>query len=140
MVLVLHNDDLTQVSWEMRTEDANPVWSTSQDVESVDYAGWARLLGFQGITVTSDDEVEAAWDTALAHRGVTVIDAHTGKNIPPLPPHITYEFAKNTGLALLKGDPDGIGAIKDSATSLITEGVERVKDALHLDHGDDHGN
>jgi len=137
VVLVLHNDDLSQVSWEMRTEDANPVWSTSQEVESVDYAGWARLLGFEGITVTSDDQIGAAWDAALAHRGVTVIDAHTGKNVPPLPPHITYEFAKNTGLALLKGDPDGIGAIKDSATSLITEGVERVKDALHIDRDHD---
>ena len=137
IVLVLHNDDLTQVSWEMRTEDANPVWSTSQDVESVDYAGWARLLGFEGVTVTSDDEVEAAWDAAFAHQGVTVIDAHTSKNVPPLPPHITFEFAKNTGLALLKGDPDGLGAIKDSATSLLTEGVERVKDALHIDRDRD---
>ncbi|WP_374009417.1 thiamine pyrophosphate-requiring protein [Leifsonia sp. LS-T14] len=137
IVLVLHNDDLAQVSWEMRTEDGNPVWSTSQDVESVDYAGWARLLGFNGITVTSDDEVAAAWDAAFAHRGVTLIDAHTSRNVPPLPPHITAEFAVNTAKALLKGDPEGLGAIKDSATSLITEGVERVKGALHRDHGDD---
>ncbi|WP_158867011.1 thiamine pyrophosphate-requiring protein [Leifsonia sp. AG29] len=140
IVLVLHNDDLAQVSWEMRTEDANPVWSTSQDVESVDYAGWARLLGFQGITVTSDEEAAGAWEAALAHRGVTVIDAHVSRNVPPLPPHITFEFAKNTGEALLKGDPEGLGAIKDSATALVTEGVERVKDALHIgrdDAGDD---
>jgi pyruvate dehydrogenase (quinone) len=137
IVLVLHNDDLTQVSWEMRTEDGNPVWSTSQDVESVDYAGWARLLGFNGITVTSDDEIEAAWDAAFAHPGVTLIDAHTSKNVPPLPPHITFEFAKNTAKALLKGDPEGLGVIKDSATSLVTEGVERVKSALHRDRDDD---
>jgi len=137
IILVLHNDDLTQVSWEMRTEDANPVWSTSQDVESVDYAGWARLLGFNGITVESDDDIEAAWDAAFAHRGVTLIDAHTSKNVPPLPPHITAEFAKNTAFALLKGDPDGFEVIKDSATSLVTEGVERVKNALHRDRGDD---
>ena len=39
IILVLHNNDLTQVSWEMRTEDANPVWNTAQVVESVDYAG-----------------------------------------------------------------------------------------------------
>jgi len=139
IVLVLHNDDLTQVSWEMRTEDANPVWETAQAVESVDYAGWARLLGFNGITVTDDDDVAAAWDAAFAHRGVTLIDAHTSKNVPPLPPHITAEFAKNTAFALLKGDPDGLGAIKDSATSLVTEGVERVKGVLHRDRGDDEG-
>jgi pyruvate dehydrogenase (quinone) len=139
IVLVLHNDDLTQVSWEMRTEDANPVWETAQAVESVDYAGWARLLGFNGITVTDDDDVAAAWDAAFAHRGVTVIDAHTSKNVPPLPPHITAEFAKNTAFALLKGDPAGLGVIKDSATSLVTEGVERVKGVLHRDHGEDEG-
>jgi pyruvate dehydrogenase (quinone) len=85
IVLVLHNDDLNQVSWEMRTEDANPVWPTSQEIQSVDYAGWAELLGFSGIRVKSDDDVEAAWDTALANPGVTLIDAYTSKNIPPLP-------------------------------------------------------
>ncbi|WP_345763165.1 thiamine pyrophosphate-requiring protein [Diaminobutyricibacter sp. McL0608] len=132
IILVLHNDDLTQVSWEMRTEDANPVWATSQDVESVDYAGWAELLGFTGIRVTSDDQVAAAWDTAFATRGVTLIDAHTSKNVPPLPPHITKEFAKNTALAFLKGDPDRKGAILDSAQALLTEGVERVKSKLNL--------
>jgi pyruvate dehydrogenase (quinone) len=127
IIMVLHNDDLTQVSWEMRSEDANPVWSTSLDVESVDYAGWAELLGFTGIRVKHDDEVEAAWDAAFAHRGVTVIDAYTSKNVPPLPPHITLEYAKNTGEALLKGDPSELGVIRDTAKALFVEGVERVK-------------
>ncbi|WP_336644271.1 thiamine pyrophosphate-requiring protein [Microbacterium sp. USHLN186] len=136
IVMVLHNDDLTQVSWEMRTEDANPVWETSQRVESVDYAGWAELLGFKGIRVTKDSEVEAAWEIALAHDGVTLIDAHTSKNVPPLPPHITFEFAKNTGEALLKGDPYAPAVIKDSAKALVTEGVQRVKNTLHLGRSD----
>ena len=132
IIMVLHNNDLTQVSWEMRTEDANPVWSTSQDVESVDYAGWAELLGFTGIRVTSDDEVEAAWDAAFANRGITLIDAYTSKNVPPLPAHITFEFAKNTGEALLKGDPDGMDVIRDSAKALVAEGMERVKGKLNI--------
>ncbi|MHA3684646.1 thiamine pyrophosphate-requiring protein [Leucobacter sp. HY1908] len=145
IIMVLHNNDLSQVSWEMRTEDANPVWSTSQDVESVDYAGWAELLGFAGIRVTRDDQVAAAWDAAFAHRGVTLIDAHTSKNVPPLPPHITFEFAKNTGLALVKGDPDTAEVVKDTAKALFSEGVERVKetvrDTLHdtLHRGRDRG-
>ncbi|KQV07361.1 thiamine pyrophosphate-requiring protein [Leifsonia sp. Root112D2] len=132
IIMILHNDDLTQVSWEMRTEDANPVWTTSQAVESVDYAGWAELLGFTGIRVKSDDEVAAAWDAAFANRGITVIDAYTSKNVPPLPPHITREFAKNTATALLKGDPYGVGAIRDSAEAVVTEGIERVKGKLHI--------
>ncbi|WP_111719266.1 thiamine pyrophosphate-requiring protein [Homoserinimonas sp. OAct 916] len=137
IIMVLHNDDLTQVSWEMRTEDANPVWSTSQDVESVDYAGWAELLGFTGIRVKTDDEVGRAWDTAFANRGVTLIDAYTSKNVPPLPPHITFEYAKNTAKALLKGDPDELAVIKDSAKALFTEGVERVKGTLHIGQDDE---
>ena len=137
IIMVLHNDDLTQVSWEMRTEDANPLWSTSQDVESVDYAGWAELLGFTGIRVKTDDEVAAAWDAAFANRGVTLIDAYTSKNVPPLPPHITLEYAKNTGEALLKGDPNEFAVIKDSAKALLVEGVERVKGKLGIGQEDD---
>jgi pyruvate dehydrogenase (quinone) len=139
VILVLHNNDLSQVSWEMRTEDGNPVWRKAQDVESVDYAGWARLLGFDAIEVHSDDEVETAWDRAFATPGVTLIDAYTSRNVPPLPPHITKEFAKMTGLALLKGDPFELDVIRDSAKSLVTEGVERVKGALHVGKDDDAG-
>ncbi len=132
IILVLHNDDLNQVSWEMRTQDANPVWAKSQDVESMDYAGYAELLGFKGIRVRTDDEAAAAWDTAFAHRGVTLIDAYTSKNVPPLPPKVAFEFAKNTGMALLKGDPDELDVIRDTAKAVVTEGVERVKGKLNI--------
>jgi pyruvate dehydrogenase (quinone) len=138
VVVVMHNDDLTQVSWEMRTEDGNPVWRTAQDVESVDYAGWAELLGFTGIRVKSDAEVLPAVEAAFANQGVTLIDAYVSRNVPPLPPHITREYAKNTALSFLKGDPFAVAAIKDSAQALIVEGVERVKGKLHRDHDSDH--
>jgi pyruvate dehydrogenase (quinone) len=136
IIVVIHNDDLGQVSWEMRTEDGNPVWRTAQDVESIDYAGFAELLGFTGIRVRSDDEVEAAVDAAFAHRGVTVIDAYCSRNVPPLPAHISAEFAKNTALALLKGDPFALGVVRDSAEALVTEGVQRVKGKLGIGDGD----
>jgi len=137
IVMVLHNNDLTQVSWEMRTEDANPVWPVSQDVESVDYAGWAELLGFKGIRVTSDDDVAAAWDAAFAHQGVTLIDAYTSKNVPPLPPKITMEFAKNTAKALLHGDPDEVDVVRDSAKAVASEGIERIKGKLNIGQHED---
>jgi pyruvate dehydrogenase (quinone) len=136
IIVVIHNDDLGQVSWEMRTEDGNPVWRTAQDVESIDYAGFAELLGFTGIRVRSDDEVEAAVDAAFAHRGVTIIDAYCSRNVPPLPAHISAEFAKNTALALLKGDPFALGVVRDSAEALVTEGVQRVKGKLGIGDGD----
>jgi pyruvate dehydrogenase (quinone) len=138
IIVVLHNDDLSQVSWEMRTEDGNPVWRTAQDVESVDYAGWAELLGFTGIRVRSDDDVEAAWDAAFSNDGVTLIDAYTSRNVPPLPPHITREFAKLTSKALVTGDPSELDVIRDSAQSLIAEGISRVKGKVRRGrHNDD---
>ena len=130
VVIVMHNDDLSQVSWEMRTEDGNPVYAGSQDVESVDYAGWAQLLGFTGVQVRSDDDVVPAIEAALAHDGITLIDAYVTKNIAPLPAHISFEFAKNTAKALLKGDPRELGVIVDSAEGLVAEQVERVKGAF----------
>ena len=138
VVVIMHNDDLGQVSWEMRTEDGNPMWRGSQDVETMDYAGYAELLGFTGIAVHDDDEVEAAVERAFANPGVTVIDAYVSRNVPPLPPHITAEYAINTAKSLLKGDPAELDVIRDSAKALAAEGVERVKDALHFgDRGAD---
>ena len=137
IVLVLHNDDLNQVSWEMRTEDGNPVWPASQDIQSVDYAGWAELLGFSGIRVKSDDEVEAAWETAFSNPGITLIDAYTSKNIPPLPAHLTRELVIDTAKGLLKEGPAAAGPLRDSAEAMLSEGLERVKSALHIGDGSD---
>ena len=137
IVIVMHNDDLAQVSWEMRTEDGNPVWRGSQDVESVDYAGWAELLGFKGIRVTDDDFAAAAIEEALAHRGVTVIDDAVTRNAPPLPPKITSEYRDNMIKAMLKGDPLAVPTLIDSAEALAHEGLDRVKGALHLGRGAD---
>jgi pyruvate dehydrogenase (quinone) len=137
VVIVMHNDDLAQVSWEMRTEDGNPVWRGAQDVETVDYAGWAELLGFKGIRVTRDEDAAAAVETALAHRGVTVIDDYVTRNAPPLPPKITKEYRNNTVKSFLKGDPLAPQVMIDSAEGLISEGVERVKGALHLGSKED---
>ena len=137
VVMVLHNDDLTQVSWEMRTEDGNPRWEGSQAIQTVDYAAYAEMLGFKGITVTDPDKIGEAWDAAFAHDGLTLLDVHTDKNVPPLPPHISFEFARNTGEALLKGDPDEKGVIAASVKALVTEKVSEVKEALHLGHHED---
>jgi pyruvate dehydrogenase (quinone) len=137
VVIVMHNDDLAQVSWEMRTEDGNPVWRAAQDVESVDYAGWAQLLGFQGIQVRRDEDAAAAVEAALAHRGVTVIDDYVTRNAPPLPPKITKEYRNNTIKAFAKGDPLAPQVLVDSAEGIVAEGVERVKGALHIGDKED---
>jgi len=137
VVMVLHNNDLTQVSWEMRTQDANPRWTGSQNVENIDYAVYARTLDFQGIEVTDPEKVGAAWDAAFAYDGLTLLDIHTDKSVPPLPPHISLKFARNTGEALIKGDPNEIDVITQSVKAVVTENVAKVKEALHLESQDE---
>lgn len=86
--------------------------------------------------VETDDEIDAALDRALANPGVTVIDAHVSRNVPPLPAHITREYALNTATSLLKGDPHEAGVVADAAKALVAEQVHRVAGALHLGHRD----
>jgi pyruvate dehydrogenase (quinone) len=138
IIAVMHNDDLAQVSWEMRTEDADPVWRGSQDVESIDYAGYAELLGFRGIRVRHDDEAADAWEQALRHDGVTLIDAYVTRNAPPLPPKISKQYRNNTIKALARHDPLRVGAVVDSAEAIGAEALQRAKNVLHLG-GDDAG-
>jgi pyruvate dehydrogenase (quinone) len=66
-----------------------------------------------------------------------VIDAYVSKNVPPLPPHVTAEYARNTVVSLLKGDPMEGSVIVDTAKSVVAQGVGRLKDRLHLGHGEE---
>lgn len=139
VVIVLHNDDLALVSWEMRTQDANPLLKTAQDVEPMDYAGYARALGHAGAVVRSPEEIGPALDAAFAHDGLTVIDVHVDKSVPPLPPEISAEFALHTAAALAKGDPEGWEVEKASANSLLRGSVTKARERLRRDddHADD---
>jgi pyruvate dehydrogenase (quinone) len=120
VVLILHNGDLNQVSWEMR-EAGDPRYDTSQLLEDMDYAGYARLLGLEGIRVESPDEVDGAWDRAFAADRPVVLDVLTDKNVPPLPAHVTYEQAKGVAKALLHGDPDAGKVVTHSARAMAAQ-------------------
>lgn len=112
VVAVLHNDDLNQVTWELRAMGGNPKFTESQRLPDVDYAAFARSLGLNAITVTDPDRLGTAWDQALAADRPTVLDVHTDANIVPIPPHVTFEQAKDTAEALVKGDPNRWDIIK----------------------------
>jgi pyruvate dehydrogenase (quinone) len=105
VVLVLNNRDLNQVTWEQRVLSGDPKLEVSQELPDFDYAGYARQLGLEGIRVDTPDGVAAAWDQALAAEKPVVLEAITDPEVPPLPPHIRPEQAKNMARALAKGDP-----------------------------------
>ncbi|HET9029064.1 MAG TPA: thiamine pyrophosphate-dependent enzyme, partial [Candidatus Aquilonibacter sp.] len=117
--LVLHNDDLNQVTWEMRIMSGDPKFEASQNLPNFDYAAYARQLGFNGIRVERPDDVDAAWQQAFASDRPVIIDAHVSPNIAQLPPHISFEEAHQYFSALVKGDPNEGSIIKESIKSVI---------------------
>ncbi len=132
IVMVLHNDDLTQVSWEMR-EVGDPRWDTSQSVEDMDYAAYAQLLGLTGIRVDAPDQVAAAWDAAFAADRPVVLDIHTDSNVPPLPAHISFDEAKGFLTSLVKGDPAEGSVITNSLRAVGAQLFASAKGALSRD-------
>jgi pyruvate dehydrogenase (quinone) len=121
IVAVLHNNDLNQVTWEMRAMEGAPKFTESQRIPDVSYEGFARSLGLHGIAVTDPSGVASAWDQALSADRPTVLDLHTDPSIPPIPPHATFEQMKDAATALLKGDPDRWGVIKEGIKTKARE-------------------
>jgi pyruvate dehydrogenase (quinone) len=121
IVVVLHNNDLNQVTWEMRAMGGAPKFPESQELPDVSYEGFARSLGLGGIFVDDPDQLGVAWDQALSADRPTVLDVRTDPNVPPVPPHATFEQMKDAASALLKGDPDRWGVIREG---LVTKARE----------------
>ncbi|HVV21542.1 MAG TPA: thiamine pyrophosphate-requiring protein [Pseudonocardiaceae bacterium] len=106
VICVLHNNDLNQVTWELRAMTGSPKFEESQVIPDISYAGFARSIGLTGIAVDSDDAIGAAWDEALAATGPVVLDVRCDPDVPPIPPHATLDQVKSMAESVLKGDPD----------------------------------
>jgi pyruvate dehydrogenase (quinone) len=127
VVAVLHNDDLNQVTWEMRAMQGAPKFTDSQSLPSVDYAGFARMIGLQGIEVTKPADLGPAWDAALAADRPTVLDVHTSPNIPPIPPHATFEQMKSMMSSMASGDEDRWSVVKEGVKTKLQEFLPHSK-------------
>jgi pyruvate dehydrogenase (quinone) len=125
IVLVLHNNDLNQVTWEQRVMAGDPKLEASQVLPNFDFARYAEVLGLKGIRVERPEDVGPAWDEALAHTGGPVVyEAITDPEVPPLPPHIKFEQAEKLAQAL-PGDPHRTRIIKESIKGKLEEFVTR---------------
>ncbi len=80
------------------------------------------------ITVANPDEVGLAWDRALAADRPTILDVRTDPNVPPIPPHATFEQAKDAAEALLKGDENRWGVIKEGMKAKVQEFLPHGQD------------
>ena len=124
---MLNNRDLNQVTWEMRIEEGNPKLPATQDLPDFPYARFADSIGLKGIRVDRPEDVGRAWDEALSANSPVVFEAYTSGDVPTIPPHISFEQAKEYMSALVKGDPDEGGIIKQSVKSMVA-GVLPSKD------------
>jgi pyruvate dehydrogenase (quinone) len=121
VIAVLHNNDLNQVTWEMRAMEGAPKFVESQQLPDVDYAGFAASLGLRSTTVTDPERLADAWRESLHSDRPILLDVHTDPNVPPIPPHATYEQVKDAALSMLKGDPDRWGILKEGVKTKAQE-------------------
>ncbi len=116
---VWNNEDLNQVTWEQRIMEGFPKFETTQSIPNVPYHKFAELIGLKGIYVDDPDKMGAAWDEALAAEVPVVLEVKTDPEVPPLPPHITFEQAKGLMNTLQQGDPDAGGMIKGAVDQML---------------------
>ncbi|MGV0716433.1 thiamine pyrophosphate-requiring protein [Mycolicibacterium sp. XJ662] len=121
IVAILHNNDLNQVTWEMRAMAGAPKFVESQSLPDVDYAAFAAGLGLNAMVIKDPEELHDAWRDALAADRPTVLDVFTDPDMPPIPPHAEWDQAKAAATAVLKGDEDRWGFI---VTGLKTKAQE----------------
>jgi pyruvate dehydrogenase (quinone) len=121
IVAVLHNDDLNQVTWEMRAMAGSPKFVDSQSLPDVDYAGFAAGLGLNGIAVDKPDQVGPAWERALAADRPTLLDVRTDPDVPPIPPHATTDQMISAAKAMLAGDENRWGIMKEGVKTKLQE-------------------
>jgi pyruvate dehydrogenase (quinone) len=121
IVLVLNNRDLNQVTWEQRALEGDPKFEASQNIPDFPYARYAALVGLKGVRVESPDEIGDAWDEVLAADRPSVLEAVTDPEVPPLPPHITFEQARHFVLSVARGDSGRRAMIEQSFKAKLKE-------------------
>jgi pyruvate dehydrogenase (quinone) len=121
VVLVLNNGDLNMVTWEQRALEGDPKFPASQEIPDFPYARFAELIGLRGIRVESPDELGDAWDEVLSADRPAVLEAVTDPEVPPLPPHISFEQARNFMLAVARGDEGRRDMIEHSLKAKLAE-------------------
>jgi pyruvate dehydrogenase (quinone) len=121
VVCVFHNNDLCHVTWELRAMGGAPKFEESQTLPEVSYAEAARVIGLNAIAVDDPERLGEAWDAALSAEAPTLLDVRTDPEVPPIPPHVTYDQIKATAEAIVKGDPNGWRLFAEIAKSKAAE-------------------
>lgn len=121
MILVLKNKDLNMVTWEQRVMVGDPKFEGSQNVPDFKYAEYGKMLGLEGISVETPEQIPDALDRAMRADRPVIFEAASDPNVPPLPPHISLAQAKAFMSSILKKDPDAWGMIKQTYKDVVDQ-------------------
>lgn len=119
VLAVFNNQDLNQVTWEQRVMEGDPKFEASQNIPDVPYHAFANSIGLLGLLVEREEDVGPAWEQALAADRPVLLEFRTDPDVPPLPPHISLEQAKQFASTLLQVDPDQRGILAQTAKQLF---------------------
>ncbi|MBW3578806.1 MAG: thiamine pyrophosphate-requiring protein [Actinobacteria bacterium] len=125
IVVILNNSDLNQVTWEQRAMGGFAKVAATQDIPTLDFAGYAQLLGLDGVRIEKPEDIVPALDVALRADRPMVIDALTDPEVPPIPPHVSPDQVKNLMSALREGDPNARHLIGMGAKQKLAEFLPR---------------
>ncbi|MGZ4246148.1 MAG: thiamine pyrophosphate-requiring protein [Solirubrobacteraceae bacterium] len=121
VVAVLHNNDLNQVTWELRAMGGTPKFVESQALPDLSYADAAASFGLGAITVQDPEQLGGAWATALNADRPYVLDIHCDPDIPPIPPHAELSQMLSMAKALARGDTSRWGMMKEGIKTKAQE-------------------
>lgn len=123
IIIVLNNRDLNMVTWEQRMLAGEPKFEASQNIPDVPYAEFAKLLGLQGLRISSPDDVGSALDKLLSADRPAVLDVIVDPNVPIVPAHVDMSQLAMFNKALLKGDPESRSVIRQTIKEVMQGGV-----------------
>ena len=78
------------------------------------------MIGLKGIYVDRPENVGPAWDEALSSDRPVLLEVKTDPEVPPLPPHLTFEQMKKITETLAKGDSREAGIVMGTMRQLLS--------------------
>jgi pyruvate dehydrogenase (quinone) len=117
-VIVLNNGTLGFVELEMK---ASGFLDSGCDLKNPDFAAMARAMGIKGIRVEKPQQLPAAAEEVLKHKGPALLDVVSTRQELVMPPTTTLDEAHKFGLFMLKAVLDGrAGELIDLAKVNLT--------------------
>jgi pyruvate dehydrogenase (quinone) len=122
IIIVLNNRDLNMVTWEQRMLAGEPKFEASQDIPDMDYAAFAELVGLKGIRITHSDQIGTALKEILEADRPALLDVVSDPNVPIVPPHVDMAQLAKFSKAMLKGDSEQAGIIRQTIREVMRGG------------------